>query len=371
VTIFSGDSVVVSLPGAELLGVNLTGSITDPEEVFANPISTALRSALELLCYHAARHGLPVRCIARPELFTNRIAVAALRRGISKKPQHVCLSDGTTVKYLPGIPTHVFFYCRSSPESLFALKRLSRRAPELMSELKSQVNSCFVLGSEPRSLQPRPVFLAGATRRRREPSTLLPFFLNRDSAEDTVNRIERAAQIDRDAGTGFTKVRYLPLTEAALRDRAFAQFVATLIQRSYFNPSIALIIRLPAAPPGASPLLHGICAILPALRETGVVLPRICPTNILITTDDLDDDHLIFARSSRQIYLHESFEFWRHSFGFYTESRTITVFSCAQSDLAAEFLPADISEVYGPRATRHCRSGNELNDDATMAILSS
>ena len=111
-TVFSGDSVVISLPGTEVHHMKLKGSITDPEDVFANPISAPLRSALQLLCEHARRHGMPVACVARPELFTNGRSAKWLRERVTKAAQHVCLSDGSTVEHLPGMPTHVFFYWR-------------------------------------------------------------------------------------------------------------------------------------------------------------------------------------------------------------------------------------------------------------------
>jgi hypothetical protein len=368
VTIFSGDSVVISLPGAEVHNMKLACSITEAEDVFANPISTELRSALQLLCEHARRHGLPVTCIARPELFTNSRSVAWLRDRVTNASHHVCLSDGSTVKHLPGMPTHVFFYCRSGPDNLFVLRQLSRRAPELMSGIQSQINSCFVLGWGDNRPRPNPVFLTRSIPLESKPAKLLPFFLNRDSAEDSVNRISQTSPISRDNITEFAEVRYLLLGGTALLDRAFAEFAATLIQESYFNPSLGLVLRLPVAPPGASPLLHGIAAILPALRESGVVFPRARPNNILLVTEDPGDGDPIFARTPRHVWLHESFDFWRLPVDFYENSRTVTIVSGRASTSRGHFLPDDVSEIYGAKSVRLWNDNADREDEPGVGV---
>ena len=92
-TLFSGDSLLVSLPGAEVGHMSLSGSLAAPEAVLANPLSLELRSALEILDEEARRRGLPIMCVARPEVFTHGILEAWFRDRISPFAQHVCLSD--------------------------------------------------------------------------------------------------------------------------------------------------------------------------------------------------------------------------------------------------------------------------------------
>ncbi len=332
--------------------MSLPGSFAEPEAVLANPLSLELRSALEILHHEANRRHLPIMCVARPEVFTHGISEAWFRDRISPSTQHVCLSDGSTVKHLPGVPTHVFFYCLSFRNAAAALQRLSRRAPELMINLRSQINTSVVLGRGPHRARPKSVYLPRTTPLRQPPSTLLPFFLNRDSAEDSANRIEHAGPVDVERLTGFTRMLYLPLTEAALDDRAFARAVLDLILQSFFDPATLLVLRLPADAQVGPSLTRGIATLLAVVRQTGVVLPRSSPANILFTTRDLEEDHAIFERFPLHIVLHESFDFWRHTVDFYARAHAVTVLAEPESTAKAGFFRFDVTSIYGAKAVR-------------------
>jgi hypothetical protein len=352
VTLFSGDSVLVSLPGAEVGSMSLPGSFAEPEAVLANPLSLELRSALEILHQEARRRNLPITCVARPEVFTHSISEAWFRDRISLSAQHVCLSDGSTVKHLPGVPTHVFFYCLSFRSAIAALQLLSRRAPELMIKLCSQINTSVVLGQGTHRTRPTSAYLPRTTPLRQPPSTLLPFFLNRDSAEDSANRIEHAGPVEVEGLTGFTRVLYLPLTEASLDDRAFAQAVLDLILQTFIDLTTLLILRLPADAQMGPSLARGIATLLAVVRQSGLVLPRSSPANILFTTRDLEEDHVLFERFPLHIVLHESFDFWRHTVDYYARAHAVTVLAEPESAAKAGLFRFDVTSIYGAKGVR-------------------
>jgi hypothetical protein len=352
VTLFGGDRLLVSLPGAEVGSMSLPGSFAEPEAVLANPLSLELRSALEILHQEAKRRNLPMMCVARPEVFIHGMSETWFRDRISRSAQHVCLSDGSTVKHLPGVPTHVFFYCLSFRNAIAALQRLSRRAPELATNPCSQINTSVVLGRGPHRVRPKSVYLSRTTTLRQPPSTFLPFFLNRDSAEDSANRIKHSGPVDVEGLTGFTRMLYLPLTETSLDDRAFAHAVLDLILQSFFDPATLLIVRLPADAQVGPSLTRGIATLLAVVCQSGVVLPRSSPANILFMTRDLEEDHAIFERFPLHIVLHDSFDFWRHTVDFYARADAVTVLAEPESTAEAGSFRFDVSSVYGPRAVR-------------------
>jgi hypothetical protein len=348
VTLFSGDSLLVSLPGAEVGGMSLPGSLSEPDAVLANPMSLELRSALEILQQEAARRGLPITCVARPEMFTHGKSEAWFRSRTSPAAQHLCLSDGSTVKHLPYVPTHVFFYCLARNDSTAALQKLSRRAPELMLGLRSQVNTALLLGRKPGCVRPEPIYLTRTKPLRLPPSTFLPFFLNRDSAEDSANRIEHAGRIDPDSLGDYAAMTYLPLTHAALADRGFGRAMTDLILQRFFDPATLLLLRLPPD----STLSRSIEPLLAAVRTSGIVLPRTSPPNILFASHDLEEDHAILHRSPVHMIVHDSFDFWRHTADFYAQAQQVTVLADPELAARAGYSHFDISSIYGAKAVR-------------------
>ena len=158
-SMFSAAGLAVSLPGAELDELDLPGSVCGPEPVLAGELSAELRAALLLVLEACRRRRVPVQVVARPEIFTHGEAERWLRARLGRVVEHLCLSDGTTIKRLSGCRTHVFFYQLGRHANYAALRRLSERAPELVACVESQVNTALSLGAGARIFTPPSVVL--------------------------------------------------------------------------------------------------------------------------------------------------------------------------------------------------------------------
>ena len=246
-SMFAPGGLAISLPGAELAGLDLPGSVTDPKAVLAGRLSAELRAAL-LLVLQACRHRhVPVRMVARPEIFTHGEAERWLRARLGGVAEHLCVTDGTTIKQIPGCRTHVFFYRLGSLDNFNALRRLSVRTPELLACVESQVNTALPLGLGERRFVPAPVYLTRAVAFPRPPARLLPFFFNKHSAEDSAARVEQRGEVAPADVPAHDEILYLPLTETALHDAEFARAVAEMTVRAFYRPRQVLVLRLPPA----------------------------------------------------------------------------------------------------------------------------
>ena len=345
------ERLLLSLPGVEVQNSRLSGSIVEVDEVLAGSGSSDVRSALRLICGACERHGGAVSFIARPEMFVHGAAAAWLRERMGQTRAHICLSDGTTIKHLPGLPTHVFFYGFSQQTGLRALQKLVLRAPELMAGVKSQINSCFILGDGVGAQRPRPTILNRASPPMSVQSELWPFFFNRHSPADCLARTRRHGPVATDDFAWATKLLYVLLTDAAMGDRAFVRAVGALVLQASHDPAVRLVLRLPASDDVADPLASGMAILLTALADVDIVLPRARLSNVATTAQDLAEDHPLFDGPALHIIVHEYCDFWRHTAHFYSRAARVTVVSGRE---AADFpaLPYDVSAIYGPNAVR-------------------
>jgi hypothetical protein len=349
-TLFTGPGLLLSLPGAEVERIGWAGSIVAPGEILAAPVSPDLRAAVRLVWGEALRRGMAMHCIARPELFADGPSRRWLQARAPGITQHLCLSDGSAIKPLAGLQTHVFFYQLGHRANMQALARLCRRAGELMAQVASQVNTHLALGDDVDAARPASVLLHAATPLEHPPPVLLPLFYNCNSDEDSANRTEQAGPVAAARLTDAARLNYLPLTETALDDRAFARVVARTVLDACFDPACLLVLRLPAGGGERTPAQR-IAAMLPALRQSGIVIPRASPDNIVLATEDLDEDHTLPARLPRHLLVHDSFDFWRHTPGFYAGAEQVTVVSGREA-ASPPRLPYDVRDAYGPQAVR-------------------
>jgi hypothetical protein len=349
-TAFTGPGLLVSLPGEEIRGLAVSGSLVSPQEILSAAISPDLRSALHLIRREAETKGLGIKCVMRPEMFATGVSQAWLRarsRGIS---QHLCLSTGATVKHLQGFETSIFFYRRSSMGYVEALERLWRRAPESAAPIRAQINSNLSLGLGAGRVRPSIILLTNAEPLQHPDSQFWPFVFNRDSVEDSANRMRQRGTIALENIGDRKGKRYVILTETAMRDRLFSRTVAELVQRAIFDRAMVLILRLPSTGGGRDKISEGMAAIMQALRDSGILIPRIESDNVLVCVEDLEEDHAILDRGPLDILLHESLDFWRHTTTFYERAAQVAVFGDPHRGMESDYLPDDLTKIFGTKA---------------------
>ena len=139
--------LAVSLPVRELGRTPLPGSVFGAAALVEAPLSEPLRRALALVSSAARRGGAELLFVARPEIFIYGEGLTWLRATLGPARRHLSLSDGTAVKLIPGLSNHVFFYGLSRRDDSGALRQLMRRAPELLGQFDSQLNTALFLGA--------------------------------------------------------------------------------------------------------------------------------------------------------------------------------------------------------------------------------
>jgi hypothetical protein len=143
---------------------------------------------------------------------------------------------------------------------------------------------------------------------------------------------------------GFSKIRYVPLTDCATRDEQFQHIVADLIAETYFEPGLCLLMRLPSA---ESDLTEKMRLALGGIRGAHRNIPQTRASNIFFTSGDLGDDVLTELAPRLSLLLHHSFDHWRHPKSIYEASKEIAVFLDRQwirvSDAARKLL----TEAFG------------------------
>jgi len=321
----TAEPLVISVPARELVLVPIPGSVFETSVFNGAFISAELRLALELVAtaYREAGGAGPVRCVARPEIFTHGPALHWLKRALGAVSQHVCLSDGTSIKLIPGFRNHLFTYGLYSHQRFVDFKKLLRRAPELLAQCHSQVNSFHRidhqgLASEPIiSLMQRTAPLSAAS------GWYFGFYLNPDSLEDSAEHMLNWGELQEPSLTDFEKVTYIPLTEAAAHDVNFQRVVAEMIAPAYFDPTHCLFIRLP---PLGSDLTDRMRLALDGIRRCRLHIPRVRSRNIFFSSGDLPEDFLASVGSRLSLLLHQSFEFWRYTKPLYQQAREVVVF---------------------------------------------
>jgi hypothetical protein len=325
--LFSGD-LFVSVPGHSALGRRWAGSLVDPADLLASSGEGDLRLALELVLEEAGRKRVRVIGLPRPEMFHSEMARAALRATAEGFTQHVCLTDGASLKTVWGVDNHVFFYKPADTAALSALNLLCRRAPEATRGLRSQINSHLAFGGDRTGARPAPVWVVRAAPPERPPAVLRPFFFSHYSAQDTANRImQHNARAEPDAD-GRRRLIYLPLTEAGLKDPSFARVAAESLLRAYADPSELVVLRSPsAAQDDDGGIGRSIALMHDALMRTGIILPRMPLQNVFLAEADVRDDFPLRLGIPYEIYLHDGFDHWRHGRGFYEGARRVHVFS--------------------------------------------
>jgi hypothetical protein len=308
--VFGGEDLAVSVPARELANVELPGSLYTADSLEAADVSLELRRALRQIEALSASSAKAPVFIARPELFTEGATLARLREKLGSVRDHLCLSDGSTIRPIPGMRNHVFFYGLGRRSHFDALARLESRVPELFSSLESQVNSALRITHGGRSYAPPTVVL----HRHRDSGFVAPdifrFYFNRHASEDSIGHV-RSAVVPGGLTQRFAKLVYVPLTETAVADPHFMHLLSAKIERSYFDPTSCIILGLPHGPDKDSTLPARLQSLFSGLQAVPGRIPRLVADNVFIATEDIDPSQMRQLADGLELLLHETFDFWR------------------------------------------------------------
>ena len=326
-------ALAISIPALEWRGTRPPGSVFFRRDIAGQPFSAPLLRALDLISSASAHAGFEPVFVARPEIFTHGVSLAWLMAKLGPIRDHLSFSDGTTIKLIPGLRNHVFFYGLSRQADGEALYRLIRRFPELFETLSSQVNSALRLGSDAES--PPPVAVQAAPQAATK-SAFYPIALHAHSAaESTKSALLGRPRIQ--LPRGFDELTYVPLTEASLRDRDFMRTIAAVFDESYFASARALVIRLPEAFGESSDVQDRLEACLVALAEAGSRAPLAPAANGWFATEDVSGATLAAAAASTNFLGHSTFDFWRAPPSDYRLFRTRRIVAKRGQNLIGEF----------------------------------
>ncbi len=348
---------VISVPARELADLAVPGSVFEIGFLRRSKLSPELRIAIELIAAIDSGPGAAssLRCIARPEIFTHGASLAWLMKQIDGVTDHISLSDGTALKLIPGLRNHVFTFGLQSHRGFLDFKKLTRRAPELLGQFQSQINSFHRVVIDGLAFEPAPWLLNRREISSSEPVWFHEFYLNPHSLEDSAELMLGWGTLDPPSLAHFTAIRYVPLTDCAVSDEQFQQHLADFIAETYFDKSVCLLMRLPS---GQSDLTARMRSALAGIRGARRSIAQTRAANILFASGDLGDDVLLQLAPRLTWWLHHSFDHWRHASSVYRASDGITVFLDRQwtrvSDAGRKLLTDAFGQV--PRFALSARS---------------
>ena len=332
---FDDGALAISAPAAELNALPLPGSLFSAADIAAAPLSPALRLAVDLLLGACRQAGFQPTFVARPEIFTHGEALAWLKARLNGVRHHVALSDGTTARLIPGLDNHVFFFGLHRAADDAALTRLARRAPELIGQLRSQINTALEFAD---GVAPLPVAVTGADASEPPPPAFYRLALNLDSVDDSLTRTMRSGPLPRLPGR-FAEIDYVALTETSLADAGFLATLAAKLSHAYFEPRRALALRLPMNARSSLDVDDRAEAALAALIASEPRAPIAAAPGAFFVDGDLAPDRLAAFAPVVDFAAPDSFPFWVHAPARYRAARTVTVHARARLAAAADFAP--------------------------------
>ncbi len=293
----------------------MRGSIFDRKQLLDVALSTQLRGAVSIIEQACAYFNIDLVYIARPELFTHGQSLEWLFQKLGSIRDHLCISDGATIRVIPEMRNHVFFYCQDRSADVDALAQLEKRIPELFFGLSSQVNSAFRFRHGQKTNTPQSIVIPACAVPRDDGCKYYQFYLPPHFLEEKYE-IFLANSSANKLSLQAKHLTYIPVTDASLDDRSFTKRLALAVAHSFFDPKQAVVIRLPPSERTAT-LASRVGPILRAIIHTDVLVPPVPAERVAFATGDADLDYLRTCSQSIDVIAHDTFDFWRHTHDFY------------------------------------------------------
>jgi hypothetical protein len=262
--------------------------------------------------------------MTRPEIFTYGAARSWLDDQLGSVRNHVCLSDGTSIKVIDGLANHVFLFRLDHRRNSDALKNLLSWAPELFAQISSQINTFHGASLDGRMAQPPTSVLLPTSRSPDAIPEFFQFYPSIHSTEESARLIMQWGPVSEPNLQQFGEVTYIPFTECSAHDPTFSKLLAQMIAAAYFNPDHCVLIRLPRANENVAELFQQLTVALDAIRGPAVVMPRIAARNVLLLRHDLPESFFDVPHEHVGIMFDASFDFWRYTQAHYRRLHTVT-----------------------------------------------
>lgn len=321
-TPIGGDSLLVSVPGSQIAGHVLPGSLFGWSALRDAKLDPALRLALRLVVGQAEARRQRLSFVARPEIFTHGRPRAWLDERIGDTADHLILTDGTTLRTLPGLRNHIFFYKRGVPAQEAALRDLADLVPELFASLASQVNGAlaFRLGAE--QVRPPLTLMRDVASLPLEQPVEAPFLFHAGDPNRVALLSAAEAADPGQAPPPDRPIHFIPLSGAALADADFVAGLGPLLRDAAFGQAAQVVILgLPVPEEPEGDLAPRIAAVLRALAGAGLHYPCTRSWGVRFTTAPPSPAALDGGR----LTLHPGTPFWRFGLSLYTAARRIEV----------------------------------------------
>jgi hypothetical protein len=341
------EPLVISIPPRELAGSPIPGSVFDLADLSERALSADLRLAIDVIVANRPTLAAPVLCVARPEIFTHGVTLDWLKDKLGSAREHICLSDGTSVKLIPYLENHVLTYGLHSHRRHIELRKLAQRAPEIFLQFRTQINSFRQLASKKHVVDPPTRLMLTKKPLRSKAPWFYGFYLNRHSLEDSAERMLGWGALAPPDLDSFENITYIPLTDCASRDPSFQKILARLIAGTYFDSKTCLLIRLPVAEELAAETTVRMITALDGIRAGGLRFPQVQSRTIFLLNGDLPEEVLSPIGSRLSLIVHETFEFWRYTHSLYKSAARVMFYLDDERKYSTIELKPLVQEAFG------------------------
>jgi len=229
--------LLVSLPWRVVRNIGVSSCLCPAAMIDAERLPRSARAGFELLVQSMVKRGLPIWFTPAPELFTGPVPRQWLKNHLPGVTDHIALSDGETIRFVPGLRNHVFLYGLYQRADHDRFKRLVQRVPEFLSTFESQINTTYSLGGIVTGrIAPKTIILLQCAASDREINADLDRFSEGESKMEG----DSAHLHDKRVGC------LIGASEVALSSRAFWQRLRHLFTQSPPNEPVRVVFHISA-----------------------------------------------------------------------------------------------------------------------------
>ncbi len=319
--------LAVSLPSYDLRKAVLPSSIFGLDALEDIDLRAELQAAIRVVAGFCTLLGRRLVFIHRPEMFTNGDTLSWLAEKLDGIGDHLNICDGATVKLVPGMRNHLFFYLPGQQKSLNAFEKFIVRAPETMSQITYQINTTFSFNYASTLHRPQTLLLQADGHRSSEaPLEFCRFYLNRHSVEDSAARSSTLHPVGIEALRQASDIVYIAFTNSAANDILFCRMVADTILKMLALPKgHLLVLQAPAAEAAGEKFLVRVLRLLEGIRRSDVILPRAILDNVIIASNIPNESMLGTTLGHMRLVIPDSFDAWAYPRNFWAMFSKVTL----------------------------------------------